>query len=85
MKCSNEKLRYYKSHDNTLSSPTVTTSLGQIHEDFIEVPTNKATNNVALTCERFYASVMTKELGFSSKTRTFKEINNLSSRCRYEY
>ena len=64
----------------TLLSSTVKTALDQIHENFIEVPIYKATNNVALICKCFYASVITKELGLGNngKTNTYKDINDLS-------
>ena len=72
-------MRQCKNHD-TMSSPIVRTALDQIHENFVVVPNEKATNNVALICKRFYASVITSELGLSNndKTSTYKEINDLS-------
>ena len=41
---------------------------------------DNATDNEALICKRFYASVITKELGLSNnnKTSNYKEMNNLS-------
>ena len=70
----------YKNPD-TLSFAIVTTVLDQLHKHFVVVPTDKATNNVALICKRFYASVTTKELGLgnSNKTSNYKKMNDLSN------
>ena len=37
-----------------------------IHKDFAVVPIDKATGNIALVCKRFYASVITRELGLNN-------------------
>ena len=58
----NENLRQCKNH-GTLSSPVVRTALDQINKNFVVVPIDKETNNVALIYERFYAFVTIKELG----------------------
>ena len=60
-------MHQYKNHD-TLSSPTVRTVLDQIYENFVVVPIDKAKKkSVALTCKRFYAFVITKELGLGAR------------------
>ena len=51
-------------HRGCLSSPSH--ALNNIHEDFVVVPIDKATSNIALVCKRFYASVITRELGLNN-------------------
>ena len=60
-----------------LSSPDV----NNIHKDFVVVPIDKATGNIALICKRFYASVVTRELGLNnnSSTDTYKNSSGLSA------
>ena len=53
-----------------LSSPDVKNALDNIHKDFVVVPIDKATGNIALVCKRFYASVITRELGLNSNSST---------------
>ena len=42
-------------HTDCLSSPYVKNALDNIHKDFIVVPIDKATGNIALVCKIFYA------------------------------
>ena len=76
----NDNLRQYKNPD-TLSFAIVTTALDQLHKYFVVVLIDKAVNNVALICKRFYASATTKELGLgnSYKTSNYKKMNDLSN------
>ena len=41
-----------------------------INKDFVVVPIDKATGNIALVCKRFYASVVTRELGLNNNSST---------------
>ena len=50
---------YRNKHRDCLSSPYVKNGLDNIHNDFVLVPTDKATGNIVLVCKRFYASVIT--------------------------
>ena len=50
-------------HMDYLLSPDVKNALDNIHKDFVVVPIDKATGNIALVCKRFYASVINRELG----------------------
>ena len=43
-----------------LSSPDVKNALDNIHKDFVVVPIDKATGNIALICKIFDASVITR-------------------------
>ena len=48
----------------------VKNALDNIHKDFVIVPIDKATGNIALVCKRFYASVVTRELGLNNNSST---------------
>ena len=39
-----------------LSSPYVKNALDNIHKDFVVIPIDKATGNIALVCKRFYVN-----------------------------
>ena len=49
---------------------TKRTALDQIHENFMAVSIGKATKNVAQICKRFYACLITKELGLGNNDKT---------------
>ena len=53
-------------------------SLAELKERFVIVPIDKATNNVAFICKRFYASVLVKELGLDgqSDSATYESMMN---------
>ena len=53
-----------------VSSPNNINALDNIHKDFVVVPIDKSTGNVALVCKRFYASVVTRELGLNKNSST---------------
>ena len=44
----------------------IRTSVKELHSNFIFVLIDKAANNVAITCKKLYALVITKKLGFNS-------------------
>ena len=54
-------------------------SLREIHNKFVLVPIDKAANNIAFICKRFYASVIVKELGLqninSANSSTYESLN----------
>ena len=56
-------------------------ALDNTHKDFVVFPIDKATGNIALVCKRFYASVITRELGLNnnSSTDTYKNAGGLSA------
>ena len=64
-----------------LPTSDVKNSLDNVHEDFVVVPIDKATGNIDLVCKRFYASVITRELGLnnSSSTDTYNDAGGLSA------
>ena len=53
--------------------------LDNIHKDFAVVPIDK--DNIALVCKRFYASVISRELGLNnnSSTDTYSNADGLSA------
>ena len=72
---------YTNKHMDYLSSEDVKNTLDNIHKDFVVVLVDKATGNIALICKRFYASVITRELGLNnnSYTDTYKNAGGLSA------
>ena len=56
-------------------------ALDNRHKDFVVVPIAKATDNIDLVCTRFYASVITRELGLNnySSTDTYSNAGGLSA------
>ena len=73
------KLYAYK-HRDCLSSPDVKNALDKIYKDFVVVPIDKVTGNIAFVCKRFYASVITSdlELNNNSFTDTYNNASGLS-------
>ena len=57
---------YTNKHRDCLPSPDVKYALDNIHNDFLVVPIDKVTGNIALVCKRFYISVITRELGLNN-------------------
>ena len=64
-------------HRDCLSYTDVKNALDNILKDFVVVPINKATGNIARVCKRFYASVITRELELKNNSST--DINNNTS------
>ena len=51
-------------HTNTvLQQPAVKQYLEKLQKHFVVVPIDKASNNIAIICKRFYAEVLLKEVG----------------------
>ena len=76
----NNMLHKYKQFD-ALSSPDIRAALENVHKDFVVVPIDKATENIALICKRFSASDIAKELGLGNNNTTdaYISINNPST------
>ena len=72
---------YTNKHMDCLSYADVKKALDNIHKDFVFVPIDKATGNIALVCKRFYASVITREFGLNNNWSrdTYKNAGGLSS------
>ena len=46
-----------------LDRPEVQEDLQTLHSKFVLVPIDKASNNVAFVCKRYYAEVILQEIG----------------------
>ena len=55
-------------HRDCLSSPYVKNAVDNVHKDFVVVPIDKTTGNIALVCKIFYTSVITRKLGLSNNS-----------------
>ena len=50
-------------HESIFSDPDVVTELSRLHENFVIVPADKASNNYTFVCKRYYADILIEELG----------------------
>ena len=50
----------------SLSDTDVRESLAELHQDFVLVPTDKASNNVSIICKKYYLTCISKELGITA-------------------
>ena len=77
------------------NDPNVKSELLSLHRKFVMVPIDKASNNVAIICKQFYASVIYNELDFAnissiSQQQTYEKVENLSpndiimQHCNYQ-
>ena len=48
------------------SDPDVVRELSRLHENFVTIPADKASNNYTFVCKRHYVSIFTGELGLNS-------------------
>ena len=60
----------------TLSDLTANNCLESLKEKYVLVPIDKAANNVAFVCKRYYAEVLFKEMGFSGTPNSTYTIYN---------
>ena len=56
--------------ESIFSDPDVVTELSRLHENFVIVPADKASNNYTFVCKRYYVDILIEELGLSSKCST---------------
>jgi hypothetical protein len=68
---------------NVLQDPAVKKDLNNVHDLFVLVPADKASNNVIIVCKRFYLQLMREELGLNDNnsnspyTKSDKKINEI--------
>ena len=63
-KIRNLKLRVHPRKTNqVLKRPDVVEHLEQLHKNYVFVPIDKAGNNIAIICKRYYVEVILKEIG----------------------
>jgi hypothetical protein len=59
----------------TLKSPVISKLLKELQTDFVFVPTDKASNNIAVVCKKFYVEQSMKELDIFVKSSIKKETD----------
>ena len=53
-------------HESIFSDPDVVRELSRLHENFVIVPADKASNNFTFVCKRHYVRILAEELGLNS-------------------
>ena len=62
-----------------LSDHEVKDHLANLQEKYVMVPIDKADNNVAFVCKRYYVEVIAKELGLlGSQSNTYEQLQNVT-------
>ena len=54
-------------HESIFIDPDVVRELYRLHENFVIVPADKASNNYTFVCKRRYVSILSEELGLNSR------------------
>ena len=57
-----------RSHESVFDDQDVAAELAEIHEKFVVVPADKASNNIVFVCKIHYINCLMKELGMSTMT-----------------
>ena len=82
-----EKILYLKEHrkekknlksdKQVLKNAVCQKALEDLHSQFVVVPIDKASSNIAFVCKRFYVQVLVSELGLEDSTTcsTYEKIN----------
>ena len=66
-------------YHSILKSSSTSACLSLLQSKYVMVPMDKASNNIAFICKRFYATVLMKELGLSNESSsTYTRIHNRS-------
>ena len=50
-------------HESIFSDPDVVSELSRLHENFVIVPADNASNNYSFVCKRYYVDILIEELG----------------------
>ena len=59
-----------------LKQDAVIEYLNELHEKYVLVPIDKAANNIAITCNKYYVAVILKEIGIlDAGNKTYEKIN----------
>ena len=53
-------------HESIFCDPEVVRELSRLHECFVTVPADKASNNYTFVCKKYYVSILIEELGLNS-------------------
>ena len=60
-----------------LRDPEVVSYLNILQEQYVMCPIDKAANNIAFVCKKYYVQVLLKELGLLSATsNTYQQVND---------
>ena len=82
------KLKYQKMNP-VLRRPEVVEYLKLLHDKFVLVPIDKASNNIAIICKRYYVEVILKEIGhIGAGNSTYEKIERsvediVEENCEY--
>ena len=52
-------------HESVFDDPDVAAELAEIHEKFVVVPADKASNNIVFDCKTHYINCLMEEVGMS--------------------
>ena len=55
-------------HESVFDDPDVAADLAKIHEKFVVVPADKASNNIVFVCKTHYINCLMEKLGMSTMT-----------------
>ena len=77
----NKKRRYnQKRKTMILKSPKAMSELAELQKKYVFVPTDKAANNIAIVCKRFYIEKTMKELNiFSDDQKNQNSTSRMSN------
>ena len=53
-------------HESIFCDPAVVRELSRLHENFVIVPADKASNKYTFVCKKYYVSILIEELGLNS-------------------
>ena len=71
-----KKTKYQPHVDKILNDPNIKEYLSTIHNKYVLVPIDKASNNIAFICKSFYIERTLKEAGVLGKTNPTYKITN---------
>lgn len=82
-----DRIQWLKSHrkfnhvEETLKNTTSRKELTRLQNNFVITPIDKAGNNIAFICQRYYARVLIRELGLNepSENPTYQENADLKT------
>ena len=57
-----------RQHESMFDDPDVAAELAEIHEKFVVVPADKASNNIMFVCKTHYINCLMEEFGMSTMT-----------------
>ena len=72
-----------RSTSPVLKQPDVIAYLNDLHSKFVLVPIDKAANNVAIVCKRFYVEIILREIG-ASNNQSINQTYVSTDKCKEE-